>query len=71
MKVLKLLSIIVLSLTSFTLVSGCAKKSSSPASPVQPVNQLTLSGIAEAGIPAHPGSRITLTVTHAVSKTLR
>lgn len=63
MKVIKLLFIVTLSVVYFTLVSGCANKSSSPASPVQPVNQLTLSGISETGIPAHPGSRITLTVT--------
>lgn len=62
MKIVKILSITSVSLVSLTLAAGCSKKNNASTPPVQPANQIVISGISYAGIPAHPGGTFTVTV---------
>ena len=62
MKIVKILSITSVSLVYLTIAAGCSKKNNASAPTVQPANQIVISGISYAGIPAHPGGTFTVTV---------
>ena len=62
MKIIKILSIVSLSLVYLIIATRCSKKNNTSTLPVQPANQIVISGISYAGIPAHPGGTFTVSV---------
>ncbi len=63
MRTVKSLFILSLVFVYLTLTLGCSKKNNASAPSTQPNNQIIIKGISTVGIPAHPNTNITATVS--------